>query len=263
MLLKSPFLETKMWKKTLLTFAALTLSTSALAVDIPTVKIGATPTAVPFNFLDPKTNTLQGVMIDLSQSLGDELGFKPDIMPIPFASLVPSLQTDRITLISSAFSVTPTRAEVVDFTQIILTYGEALVVPKKDTKDYKHLEEFKGKTIGVQIGTSYVEPLKAIPGIKEVKMYDTMADLIRDVSLGRLDGAIGDGPSMTYQVESQGINGVRHVKSYESIMPTTIALAVKKGNSELLDHLNKGLDRLRENGSIDTILAKWKINTLN
>lgn len=252
-----------MWKKPLLILATLTLSANALATEIPAVKIGATPTAVPFNFLDPKTNTLQGVMIDLSHALGEELGFKPDIMPIPFASLVPSLQTDRIELISSAFSVTPARAEVVDFTQIVLTYGEALVVPQKDSTEYKQLDEFEGKTVGVQIGTSYVDPLKAIPGIKEVKMYDTMADLIRDVSLGRLDAAIGDGPSMTHQVNTQGLKGVRHVESYESIMPTTIALAVKKGDSEFLDKLNKGLDTLRANGSIDTILKKWKINTLN
>lgn len=251
-----------MWKKTLLALAAITLCANVSAAsndDLPVVKIGATPTAVPFNFLDAKTNTLQGVMIELAEALGKEVGFKPEIMAIPFASLVPSLQTDRIQLISSAFALTEKRAETVDFSQIVVTYGEALVVPEEDNTDYKSLGDLKGKIVGVQIGTAYVDPLKAVSGIKEVKMYDSMSDMIRDVSLGRLDAAIGDGPTMVYQVRTQGAKGVRHVESYEAVVPTRIALAVKKGDAERLAKLNKGIDALQEDGTIDAILKKWNI----
>lgn len=248
-----------MLKKSLLAFAALAFSANAFATDLPTVKIGATPTAVPFNFLDSKTNTLQGVMIDLSNALGEELGFKPDIMSIPFASLVPSLQTDRIALISSAFAMTPARAEVVDFSDVVVTYGEAMVVNAKDTTAYTSVDELAGKTVGVQIGTAYVDPVNAVSGLKEVKMYDTMSDMIRDVSLGRIDAAIGDGPTMSHHVNTQGIRGVRYVDSYETTMPTQIALAVKKGDADFLERLNKGLESLREKGTLEDILTKWNI----
>ncbi|MCK0244159.1 transporter substrate-binding domain-containing protein, partial [Salmonella sp. 17E623] len=115
-----------------------------------------TPTAVPFNFLDPKTNTLQGVMIDIAHAVGKQAGFMADVMPIPFASLVPALQTNKIDIIASAFAKTPQRAEVVDFTQLVVEYGEALIVPEKDKTDYKSIADLKGKTVGVQIGTLYV-----------------------------------------------------------------------------------------------------------
>lgn len=250
-----------MLKKTLLALATVALCANAgvALADAAVVKVGATPTAVPFNFLDPKTNTLQGVMIDLAEALGKEVGFKPEIMAIPFASLVPSLQTDRIQLISSAFAVTEKRAETVDFTQVVVTYGEALVVSEKDSADYKNLNDLADKVIGVQIGTAYVEPVKAVSGIKEVKMYESMADMVRDVALGRLDGAIGDGPTIAYQVRTQGVKGVRYVESYEAVVPTRIALAVKKGDAERLATLNEGIDALRADGTIDAILKKWKI----
>ena len=113
-----------MLHKVLKTLLATALCAAALSgAHAQTVKVGATPTAVPFNFLDPKTNTLQGVMIDIAQAVGKQAGFKAEVMPIPFASLVPALQTNKIDIIASAFAKTPQRAEVVDFTQLVVEYG--------------------------------------------------------------------------------------------------------------------------------------------
>ncbi|SAK74734.1 ABC transporter substrate-binding protein [Caballeronia calidae] len=223
------------------------------------LRVGATPTAVPFNFLDPKTNTLRGAMIDIADAVGKEAGYKTNVAPIPFASLVPSLQTDKIDLISSAFAKTPQRAQVVDFTQIVVEYGEGLIVPDDDKTSYTNLSELKGKTVGVQIGTLYVDPLKATPGVKEVKMYDTMADLVRDVKLHRLDAAIGDGPVIAYQVRSQGVSGVRYVDSYKPSLPTNIALAVRKGDDAHRTQLDAAITRLKADGTIDAILKKWNV----
>jgi len=222
------------------------------------VKVGATPTAVPFNFLDPKTNTLKGVMIDIADAVGKKAGFTPEVMPIPFASLVPALQTSKIDMIASAFAKTPQRAEVVDFTQVVLEYGEGLIVPDKDKTNYQTIADLKGKTVGVQIGTLYVEPLKAAQGLKEVKMYDTMADLVRDVALGRLDAAFGDGPVVSYQVR-QGARNVRYVDSYKPSMPTNIALAVRKGDAGRVKQLDAAIDALKQDGTIAAIMKKWGV----
>lgn len=249
-----------MLHKTLKSLLATALCAAALSgAHAQTVKVGATPTAVPFNFLDPKTNTLKGVMIDIADAVGKQAGFKPEVMPIPFASLVPALQTSKIDMIASAFAKTPQRAEVVDFTQVVLEYGEALVVPDKDKTDYQSIADLKGKTVGVQIGTLYVEPLKSAPGLKEVKMYDTMADLVRDVALGRLDAAFGDGPVISYQVRTQGVRNVRYVESYKPSMPTNIALAVRKGDADRVKQLNTAIDALKQDGTISAIMKKWGV----
>jgi polar amino acid transport system substrate-binding protein len=234
-------------------------SLSIAHADPSPLRVGATPTAVPFNFLDPATNTLRGAMIDVANAVGKEAGYKTEISPIPFSSLVPALQTNKIDLISSAFANTPQRAQVVDFTQIVVEYGEGLVVPADDKTDYKRLGDLKGKTVGVQIGTLYVDPLKATPGIKAVKIYDTMADLVHDVSLHRLDAAIGDGPVLAYQVHSQGASGVRYVDSYKPSLPTKISLAVRKGDEVHRAQFDAAITKLKADGTIDAILKKWNI----
>ncbi|PUA16941.1 ABC transporter substrate-binding protein [Glaciimonas sp. PCH181] len=232
---------------------------SGLAQPNKVMMVGATPTAVPFNFLDTKTNSLQGAMVDITSALGKELGFTAEVLPTPFNALIPSLQTKKIDMISSAFAITPQRAEVVDFSDVLFTYGEELVVNAKDNTEYKNTSDLKGKVVGVQTGTVTVEPMKSVAGIKELKMYDTMPDMIRDVAIGRIDVAVGDGPVMLYNIENSGAKGVRVPKTYQKQIQIRIAIAVRKGDKELLANVNRGIAKIKANGTLDAILKKWKI----
>ncbi|MDH5858110.1 amino acid ABC transporter substrate-binding protein [Lampropedia aestuarii] len=246
--------------KSLFVSVAIALSLSGVQAQTSTIKVGATPTAVPFNFLNPKTNTLEGVMVDVAQALSQEMGVNAEVTGMPFATLIPSLQTKKIDMISSAFAKTPARAEVVDFSDIVLTYKEALLVPIKDTTPYRNYDDLNGKVVGVMMGTSYVEPLKEVKGFKELKMYDTMADLVRDIALGRLEAGFGDGPVVAYQVKASAADKVRLVDTYESLMPTEISIAVRKGDTESLEKVNAALEKIKQNGSLEAILKKWDVS---
>jgi len=57
-------------------------------------------------------------------------------------------------------------------------------VPRR-REDYKAFEDLKGETVGAQVGTVYVEPLKKTGLFTEVKIYDTIPDIMRDVNTGR------------------------------------------------------------------------------
>lgn len=245
--------------KSMIATAAITCSFTAAYAQQAVIKIAATPTAVPFNFLDTKTNTLDGVMIDVAKALTKEMGVTPEFSAIPFGTLIPSLQTKKIDMISSAFAKTPTRAEVVDFSDLVLTYKEVLIVPSKDTTPYRTYADLKGKVVGVQMGTSYVEPLKQVQGFKELKMYDTMPDIVRDIALGRLEAGFGDGPVIAHHVKVGASKQVRLVDTYESQLATDISIAVRKGDKELLDKTNAALAKLRANGTLAEIMKKWGV----
>ncbi|RZA28725.1 MAG: amino acid ABC transporter substrate-binding protein [Proteobacteria bacterium] len=242
----------------LLTFQMLSANVQAQE----TLRVGATPTAVPFNFLDTKTNTLQGVMIDITQALGQKLGFTPDLRPIPFAGLVPSLQTDKIDMISSAFAINAQRAQIVDFSDELFAYSEEVIANGKDATVYHSSVDFAGKTVGVQTGTVSVEPMKAQAGIKELRMYDSMADMIREVALGRIDVAVGDGPVMLYTVQQSGSKSLRVAGDYNKQIRIAIGVAVRKGNAQLLGRINEGIAALKADGTLATILAKWHVKSL-
>jgi polar amino acid transport system substrate-binding protein len=58
-----------------------------------------------------------------------------------FSALLPSLTANKIDIISAGMLKTPTRAEVVDFSQPVYSYGEGLIVKANDAKSYASLVE--------------------------------------------------------------------------------------------------------------------------
>src|SRR6266850_5416692 len=131
--------------------AALALAAAAPGSAQQVLKVGSTPTGIPFTFLDTKTNTIQGVMVDLVTEVGKDAGFQVQIEPMQFSTLIAALTSNKIDLISAAMYISPARKEVIEFSDPVYSYGEGLIVPKSDTKEYKTLEDLKGETVGAQV----------------------------------------------------------------------------------------------------------------
>lgn len=235
---------------------AIALTTSAHAQQV--VKVGSTPTGVPFTFLDTKTNTIEGAMVDIIKAVGKEAGFSVQIEPMPFSALIASLTSKRIDLISAAMFITPPRQEVIAFSEPIYRYGEGLMLSTKvENKNYANFADLKGMTVGVQVGTAFVEPLKKTEGIQEVKLYEGSQDMIRDINAGRIQAGLLDYPIAAY-ILSQGANpNVRLDKNYKPTVMGSIGIGANKDNPELLAKVNAALTKLKANGTIDTILKKW------
>lgn len=220
-------------------------------------KVGSTPTGTPFTFLDAKTNTIQGMMVDVIEEIAKDNAFKIEIQPLQFSTLIPSLTSGKIDIISAAMYGSPERAKVVDFSNDVYSYGEGLVVRSSDTKDYVGFDEMKGKKVGAQIGTRYIDALKASGLFSEVLSYDTLPDVMKDVANGRVDFGIGDYPILAYNVAQGRFPQLRVVKSYKPVVAGPINIAVKQGNAELLGKINASLAKMKGDGRMDKILQKW------
>ncbi|WP_239986027.1 ABC transporter substrate-binding protein [Paracoccus sp. SY] len=236
--------------------ASVAFTGQALAQE--TFKVGSTPSGVPFTFLDVKTNEIDGVMVDIINAVGAEEGFSTDIEATQWSALIPSLTSGKIDIIAAAMYATEERVKVVAFTDPVYSYGEGLFVPKDDTTAYATLDDLEGKVVGAQVGTAYVAPLQANDKLKEVRVYDTIADIMRDVSLGRIDAGFGDRPIVAYQL-SQGASDVRLVPEYESTIVGDVAIAVRQDEPELLARLNSGIAKIKKAGKLDEIVAEWGI----
>ena len=221
------------------------------------LKVGSTPTGIPFTFLDTKTNSIQGVMVDLITEVGKDAGFQVQIEPMQFSTLIASLTSNKIDIISAAMFATAARKEVIDFSDPVYTYGEGLVVPKADKKDYAALEDFKGEVVGAQVGTAFVDALKKTGLFGEVKAYDTIPDILRDVNTGRLKAGFADYPILAYNLKQGNFPEARLVDSYKPTIVGTVAIGVRKGDQDLLKKINASLAKLKANGSVDKILDKW------
>ncbi|KWV59332.1 ABC transporter substrate-binding protein [Bradyrhizobium macuxiense] len=237
--------------------AALAIAVSAPSQAQQVLKVGSTPTGIPFTFLDTKTNSIQGIMVDLATEVGKDAGFSVQIEPMQFSALIPSLTANKIDIIAAAMFATAARKEVIDFSDPVYTYGEGLVVPKTDTKSYTSQEDLKGTVVGAQVGTAFVDALKKTGLFSEVKVYDTIPDILRDVNAGRLKAGFADYPILAYNLQQGNFADVRLVDGYKPVTVGTVAIGVRKSDTELLKKINTSLARLKANGTIAKILAKW------
>src|SRR6202011_2410458 len=231
--------------------AALMLAAAAPGSAQQVLKVGSTPTGVPFTFLDTKTNSIQGVMVDLVTGVGKEAGFQVQIEPMQFSTLIAALTSNKIDLISAAMYISPARREVIEFSDPVYSYGEGLIVPKADAKDYKSFEDLKGETVGAQVGTVYVEPLKKTGLFTDVKIYDTIPDIMRDVNTGRLKAGFADYPILAYNVKQGNFPELRLVTSFKATIVGSIGIGMRKTDGELLKKVNAALAKLKADGTVD------------
>ncbi|CAN7445346.1 ABC transporter substrate-binding protein [Pseudorhodoferax sp. LjRoot39] len=246
---------------------ALTACATALAPLAPlahaqgarTLKIGATATGIPFTFLDVKSNTIQGMMVDTATAVAKAAGYQVEVQQTVFSALIPSLTGNKIDVISAAMLKTAARAEVVDFSSPVYSYGEGLIVKAEDPKAYTSLDELKGEIVGAQVGTVFLDMLNKKGIFKEVRSYDSVADMTRDLALGRIKAGLGDQPIMAYQIQQNTFKGIKLVAGYQPVNVGDVCLVVRKGDAELLASLNKAIAAVKADGTLAGIVKKWGI----
>ncbi|MCE8031573.1 ABC transporter substrate-binding protein [Halomonas sp. MCCC 1A11057] len=238
-------------------FGTALLLTGATLQAQETLRAGGTPSGIPFTFLDVQTNEITGAMVDLVQALGEDMGYDVTVQESQFNALIPSLTSGKIDIISAAMLKTPERAQVVAFSDDVYPYGEGVVIKTDYEGEIHSLDDLAGETIGAQVGTTYVEQLNAMGIFPEIRNYDTLADMMRDVSLGRIVAGVGDAPIMGYQLSQGRFPDLQLAEGYEQQMVGHIGLAVAQDNTELLEQLNASLAKLKEDGTVEAIFEEW------
>jgi len=223
-----------------------------------TYLVGSTATGVPFSFIDVKTNTLTGAMVDIVKAVAGDAGLQIDVRVTAFAALIPSLTSGKIDIISAAMLKTAAREKVVDFSDPVYSYGAGLVVPVTDTRNYQRIEDLKGQTVGVQVGTRFFEQLQAA-GAKQVKTYDNLMDMLRDLSVERISAAYGDAPILAYELGQLKVQKARLVKSFKPPSIEDVCLVVRKDEAELLGRLNAAVKRIKTT-KVKAIIDRWGLS---
>ncbi|BCG27883.1 amino acid ABC transporter substrate-binding protein [Pseudomonas tohonis] len=233
---------------------------TSLAASAESYRVGATATGVPFTFLDVKSQSIQGMMVDAAQAVAKAGGFEVQIQQTTFAALIPSLTANKIDVISAAMLRTPAREKVVQYSDPVFSYGEGLIVRADDATAYTRMEDLSGEVVGAQVGTVFIDELNKRGIFKEVRGYDSIADLMRDLALGRIKAGFADRPILAYQLAQGTQDKVRLVQGYQPVIMGDVCLIVRKGDAATLERVNRGIAAIKADGSLDRIIAKWKLD---
>ena len=193
-----------------------------------------------------------GIDADIARAIAAELGMELEIEDIAFDSIIPELTSGKADFAMAGMTVDEKRKQSVDFSE---TYAEAsqMIIVKEDSA-IATPDDLKGKFVGVQQGTTgdlYVSDLE-----KEgttVERYNKGFEAVQALSQGKIDAVVIDGePAKVFVEQSEGLKVLE-----EAFTDEEYAIAVKKGNTELLDKINGALKTLQESGKLDEIVAKY------
>ncbi|SOC43703.1 ABC transporter substrate-binding protein [Salinicoccus kekensis] len=224
-----------------------------------TLVVASTPTGPPYTFMNNETDEMEGIMIDIVDIIGEELDKEIQIESTSFSSLIPSLQGGKVDLISAGMVITEERKEVINFSDEVFGFGEGLIV-HEDNNDISTFEDLEGKTVGTQQGTIYYDLIEENGNTENNSVYESIGDMLQDLSNGRLDAVVADEPVLIYLEENNPNFAVRIIEDYESQIIDGVGLGVSKDDEELLEEVNGVIADLKADGSLEEIYSKWNVS---
>ena len=236
--------------------AAIAILVASTAVAKETITVGITPTGVPFTFVDAATQKPTGAMVDLATAIAVDIGADVKFQINAFPALIPALTTGKINLISASMFVTAKRQEIIDFSTPVYTYGEAMFVAAGDSTNYT-IEQLKGGMSARRSARPMPTHCRRQACSARSSFMTLIADMMRDVVLGRIKAGFGDRPIVAYQISKNPKLGVRLVGGYRPLHEGEVALAVAKNNSRLLDQVNASIAKFEKNGELAKILSRY------
>lgn len=204
------------------------------------IKIAVFSDKKPFGYVDENRN-YQGYDVYFAERIAKDLGVKVKYIPVDPASRVEVLTTGKVDIVLANFTVTKERAEKVDFALPYMKVALGVVSNEKDP--INNIEDLNGKTLIIAKGTTaetfFTENYPQVNLLK----FDQYADAYNALLDGRGAGLSTDNTEvLAWALENKGFLVGPGVTSLGNL--DTIAPAVAKGNSDLLNWLNEEIKTL-------------------
>ena len=224
------------------------------------ITIGFDNTFVPMGFED-RDGTYTGFDVDLANAVFKEYGIKVNWQPIDWDMKETELNNGTIDLIWNGYSMTKEREEKVRFTNPYMINKQVLVTKK--SSGITDFADMKGKTLGVQSGSSGYDAFLASPKVlkdivagKDATQYETLTQALIDLKNNRIDGLLIDEVYANYYLKQEG-----ELDRY-NIIPSAFtgehfAVGARKADKTLVEKINQGFKTLYQKGIFQKISQKW------
>ncbi len=237
-------------KRILALALTLTMGTAAAA---ETLTVGMSGGYFPFTFV--KQNELQGFEVDVMNAVGEEAGFDIEFETMSFSGLIGALDAGRIDTIANQITVTPEREAKFVFTQPYVFDG-AQVVTKKGNDEVAGVEDLRGKTVAVNLGSNFEQLLRDLPYAEEIDIRTYESNIEQDTALGRVDAFVMDRISSAQVIKESPLPLQLAGKPFSEIRNALPFRDDAKGRA-LRDRVDAALTTLKENGTLADISVKW------
>ena len=218
-----------------------------------TLKMITEATFPPYEFL--RGQEVVGIDVEISRAVAQHMGKEFQVETVDFDSVIPAVVSGKADLAAAGITITEDRKKNVDFSIPYVKTG--IVVIYKKSSPFTGIEQLKGKKIGVQSGTTsenfVVNDLK-----QEPERLRSPAEAVAGLKAGRCDFVISD-----IDPAKNCVKGETELALSDFITSEEYAIAIRKGQPELLKAINETIAELKTNGKLDKWIADFTVESDN
>lgn len=191
-----------------------------------------------------------GIDVEIAKAIAAKLGMELQIEDMAFDAIIPAVTSGKADFGAAGMTVTEERQRSVEFTDTYANSNQVAIV--KEDSDITGSDALAGKIIGVQLGTTG-DALATEIKDATVERYNKGLEAVQSLTQGKIDAVVIDqATAEAFVKKTEGIKILEEKMSEEEY-----AIAIKKGNMELVEKMNEAIKELKEEGKIDEIVAKY------
>ena len=227
---------------------------SSGAAALSTVLAGkltmATNATFPPYEMTTDSGEIEGIDVDTAKAIAEKLGLELQVDDMEFDAALLSVQQGKADIVMAGVTVTDERKAVMDFSDSYATGIQSTIVP--NDSDIASPDDLAGKKIGTQRGTTGYIYCSDDFGDDAVVAYDSGLTAVQALNNGQVDAVVIDNaPATQYVAANPGLKVLDTSYAEEDY-----AIGMAKG-SALEDAINKALEELKEDGTLQSIVDKY------
>lgn len=210
---------------------------------------------LPFNYIVLETGEPGGWDYEAIDAICKLINCKPVYVEAAWDGMIAAVAEGQFDMAADGITITPERAEQVDFSDGYISLEQRLLVRKGEDR-FKEPEEFAADPklmMGTQVGTTNYLTAIDLVGEKRVSSFTEFGLAVQALLAGDVDAVMMD------ETAGQGYMGVNADKLElvgKSISSDQLGFIFPKG-SDLVGPVNAALKAMRENGTLDTLAQKY------
>ncbi|KAB1198444.1 MULTISPECIES: basic amino acid ABC transporter substrate-binding protein [Haloferax] len=235
-----------------------------------TITIGSDIPYRPFEW-ETTDGELTGFDVDIAQAVfSDELGYEHEFQKTSFDGIIPSLNNGNFRVIMSAMTITEERAEKIDFSDPYFTAYQTIVV--LENGDISAKEDLKGKTVGVQKGTTgagAADQLKEeFGGDLTIQRYDQITGAFDALRNNQVVAVVNDNTvnaefvnqsesAVFLEGEGAASEAGKEAPPYLTLTVEEYGIGFRQDDDDLREEVNGALATIKDNGTYDEIYSNY------
>lgn len=236
--------------------AAMVLGMTACgsAASNDTIKFGTNAEFPPFEFVAANgvIGQYDGIDMAIAKQIGEDLGKTVEIENMEFDSLLIALENGQVDAVIAGMTVDEERKQSVDFstpyyeaTQVMIVKEDSAIAKASDMADKKIcvIQGYTGESCVKDMGYAY-------------EAFKKGTEAVMELVNGKCDVVVIDSATARKYVEDN--EGLKIVEDAEAFAGEEYAIAVKKGNTELLEKINASVEKMLEDGTISNLGIQYE-----